>query len=92
MFGLETCREEQDGSCSLVLQDQGAQICRQVWIAAGPCNWEMCYEDTSYTQMRDLTVYSQGEGQLVFYQDLWSGVRAEFSVKSKEETWDTLGE
>lgn len=48
MFGLETCREERGSSPSSALQDQGAQVCRQVWVAAGHCNWEMCYEETSY--------------------------------------------
>lgn len=48
MFGLEICREEWGSSPSSVLRDQGAQVCRQVWIAAGACNWEMCYEETSY--------------------------------------------
>lgn len=48
MFGLEICREEQGSSRSSVLPDQGAQVCRKVWIAAGAWNWEMCYEETSY--------------------------------------------
>lgn len=91
MFKLETCGEGKDGSCSSLLQDQ-AQVTVQVWVASGPCNWEICYGETliSYVLMRDqmLPFYSQREGQQIFHQVSWSGVWAGFSGKSKEKSQD----
>lgn len=65
MFGLETCREEQVSCCNSLLQDQGAQVCRQVQIAAGACSWEMCYGKTSYKwEISQLTARERAAGFL----------------------------